>query len=288
VSSETPEDAVVLDRLMVRYRRIVACDAVSLRVPPGSVYALLGRSGAGKSSLLRCVLGQRRPTEGRVLVFGHDAWRERQKLRTLLARIVPGSRIRPVGLTEWLRSIVSGRSLRLPSAIELSPELLARALRTKTRLLVLDDLAFPPQARERLALSEAFRHALEQGVAVLIATQAAGDVEAIAHRVGILHRGRLVLDEDTVRLKSRFRKIRYRNEMTLTRTEYGHELDDFEALRVRARGWGVEAIVSNYSEESFERFREVDGVVGAEATEMTLVEIFEALSPEASLQEPAR
>jgi len=279
VSSETPEDALVLDRLTVRYRRIVACDAVSLRVRPGSVYALLGRSGAGKSSLLRCVLGERRPTQGHVLVFGHDSWRERRKLRPLFARIVPGSRNRPVGLTERLRFITAGRSLRRPSATELSQELLGRALRTKTRLLVLDDVIFPPQARERVALSEALRHALEQGVAVLIATQTAGDVEEIVHRVGILHRGRLLLDEDTVRLKSRFRKIRYRNEITSTRTEYGQELDLFDAVRVRVRGWGVEAIVSNYSAESFERFRQIDGVVGAEAVVMTLAEIFDALCP---------
>ncbi|HSS45245.1 MAG TPA: ATP-binding cassette domain-containing protein [Thermoanaerobaculia bacterium] len=288
MSSDTPEDALLLDRLTVRYRRIVACDAVSLRVRPGSVHALLGRTGAGKSSLLRCVLGELKPTEGRVLVFGHDARRERRKLRSCVRRMGSGSRGRSVRLKQWLRRLTPGRSLSSPSPTPLSGELLARAFGGKTRLLVLDDVTLPTQEHELRAVRETLRHALEQGRAVLIATKAAGDVEHIADRVAILDRGRLLLDDDTTRIKSRFRRIRYGNEITPTRTEFGHELDLFDAVRVRARGWGVEAIVSNYSEESFERFRQIDGVVEAEATKMTLAEVFDAVSPEASARQPPR
>ncbi len=88
-----------------------------------------------------------------------------------------------------------------------------------------------------------------------------------------------MLDEDTAVLRSRFRRILYRSEVTATRTEYGNELDLFDAVRVRVRGWGVEAIVSNYSPEAFERFRSTDGVADAEETPMTLSDIFEAVSP---------
>ncbi|OYV92599.1 MAG: hypothetical protein B7Z68_10205, partial [Acidobacteria bacterium 21-70-11] len=49
----------------VRYGRTVAAEAVTLAVGPGRVYALLGRNGAGKSSLVRCLLGQQKPAVGR-------------------------------------------------------------------------------------------------------------------------------------------------------------------------------------------------------------------------------
>ncbi len=46
----------------------------------GSVYALLGRNGAGKTSLVRCLLGHRRPDAGRARLFGEEVWRRRARL----------------------------------------------------------------------------------------------------------------------------------------------------------------------------------------------------------------
>src|SRR5438046_6051398 len=64
----------------VRYGRVLAADNVNLTVPRGSVYALLGRNGAGKSSLVRCILGQREPLAGGVKLFDQDAWNDRTAL----------------------------------------------------------------------------------------------------------------------------------------------------------------------------------------------------------------
>jgi ABC-2 type transport system ATP-binding protein len=247
------EDTVVIDHLTVRYRHVTACHAVSLRIRPGSIYALLGRSGAGKSSVVRCVLGQLKPAAGRVLVLGQDAWRHRRKVR---------------------------RSVQAISA-ETDTARIALALAAEPRLLVLDDPAFGPGIECRAAVQEELAAAASRrGMAILFATGTPSDVERIADRVGLLNRGNLLLDEDIAILRSRFRRIRYRSEVTLTRTEYGNELDLFDAVRVRVRGWGIEAIVSNYSQDAFERFRLTDGVVGAEETLMSLSEIFEAVSPD--------
>ena len=99
-----------------------------------------------------------------------------------------------------------------------------------------------------------------------------------ADRVGFLKEGRLVLEDDVSALRSRFRRIRYVNEVTETRTDYGMELDLFDAVRVRVRGWGVDAVVSDFEDAKFERFREIEGVVDARAEGMTLEEIFAAVS----------
>src|SRR5262249_25912706 len=68
------------EAITVRYGRRTAVDGVSLTLPEGTVYALLGRNGAGKSSLVRCLLGQQRATAGRAMLFGRDAWRHRTAL----------------------------------------------------------------------------------------------------------------------------------------------------------------------------------------------------------------
>jgi ABC-type multidrug transport system ATPase subunit len=99
---------------------------------------------------------------------------------------------------------------------------------------------------------------------------------AEASRIVFVKEGRLVLDDELPRLLARFRRIRYVNEVTETRTEYGNELDLFDAVRVRARGWGVDAVVSNYDDAAFERFRRTEGVRDANAAEMSLEEIFTA------------
>src|SRR5437016_5173550 len=63
------------DRLTVDFRRsrhakLRALDAVTLQIPKGSFFALLGENGAGKSTAMYCFLGLLRPTSGEVLIDG--------------------------------------------------------------------------------------------------------------------------------------------------------------------------------------------------------------------------
>ena len=76
----SPATVVAVDHLTVRYGSTRAVDAASLEVRRGEVFALLGRNGAGKSSLIRCLLGQQRPTAGSTRLFGLDTWRKRTAL----------------------------------------------------------------------------------------------------------------------------------------------------------------------------------------------------------------
>src|SRR5438309_1546022 len=71
------EPIVRLKDLVVRYGDFVAVDRLDLEIFPGELFGLLGPNGAGKSSTLRVLIGQRRPSGGRVIVAGHDvvhAW----------------------------------------------------------------------------------------------------------------------------------------------------------------------------------------------------------------------
>ena len=297
------KDPIRIEGLTVRYGRATACADVSLVVPPGAVYALLGRNGAGKSSLVRCLLGQQKPSTGQARLFGENSWTTR---RAAMARIgvVPEEPDAPPALSShtlsdfcrriyprWDSGAVSERLRRfeVPAATpfgklskgQRGQVMLALALGHSPELLVLDDPTLGLDAVARRSLFEEIVGELaDRGTTVFLTTHDLAGFEGIATQVGILKDGKLAVDEDAEALKSRFRRIRYSNRLTETRTAFGTELDEFDALRVKVRGWGIDAIVSNFDEAAFERFRATDGVDDATAEALPLEEIFLAVAGE--------
>lgn len=293
-------DPIRIESLTVRYAKTVACQDVTLSVGPGSVYALLGRNGAGKSSLIRCLLGQQRPSAGRALLFDGDSWTTRRRAMERIGVVpeepdAPGA-MSPRELSAFCRRIyprwdsgaVAARLERfgVPAATpfgrlskgQKGEVMLSLALGHSPAVLVLDDPTLGLDVVARRALSEEIVGELaDRGTTVFLTTHDLAGFEGIATRVGILKEGRLVLDEELEALKARFRRIRYANRMTETRTEFGNELDAFEAVRVQVRGWGIDAIVSNFAEDAFARFREMDGVENVSAEPLSLEEIFIAI-----------
>ena len=294
---------IFLEDLTVRYGRSTACAGVSLSVERGAVYALLGRNGAGKSSLVRCLLGQQKPSSGRAALFGEDVWRKRARLMASVG-VVPEEPDAPPAMTapqiadfcrrlypSWDGAGVERRLERfgVPRDVpfgrlskgQKGEVMLAAALGHAPPLLVLDDPTLGLDVVARKALYEELIGELaDRGTTVFLTTHDLSGIEGIASRVGILKEGRLVLDEEMETLKSRFRRIRYGNDRTAERAAYGTELDAFEAVLVKVRGWGVDAVVSNFADSSFERFRETPGVVDAEVSPMSLEEIFLAVAGE--------
>ncbi len=294
-------EPIRLEGLTVRYGHSTACSDVSLAVPAGSVYALLGRNGAGKSSLVRCVLGQQKPSRGRALIFGGDSWTTR---RSAMARmgVVPEEPDAPPALTarqisdfcrrvypRWDTAAVAQRLQRfgVPENVpfgrlskgQKGEVLLAAALGHSPEILVLDDPTLGLDVVARRALFEEIVGELaDRGTTIFLTTHDLAGFEGIATRIGILKDGRLALDEDAEALKARFRRIRYANRMTETRTAFGNELDAFDAVRVQVRGWGIDAVVSNFDESEFERFRQIDGVADASVEALPLEEIFVAVA----------
>jgi len=291
------------EALGVRYGTARALDAVTMKVARGEVYALLGRNGAGKTSLMRCLLGLQKPTEGVARLFGQPVWTTRAEamarvgvtpeepdappemtaaqLSRFCARLYPSWDA--AGVDARLSRFGVPRNVRFGALSKGQKGLvqLALALGLRPELLLLDDptLGFDAVARQAF-FQELIGELAERGTTVLLATHDLAGVERFATRIGILKGCQLMVDEPLESLKARFRRLRYANEADEERAEYGNELQAFDALRVKVRGWGVEAVVSNFDEEAFERFAETPGVVDAEASAMPLEEIFLALAGE--------
>ena len=77
----TMPDVIVTDRLTKYYGPQCAVDQLNLRVAQGTVYGLLGRNGAGKTTAIKMLLGMAQPSFGRAEVLGEDACQLRPETR---------------------------------------------------------------------------------------------------------------------------------------------------------------------------------------------------------------
>jgi ABC-2 type transport system ATP-binding protein len=221
-------DAPVLavERLGVRYGRQGVLEEISLGVRRGAVYALLGRNGAGKSSLVRCALGQQKPSAGRVLLFDEDVWPTR---KTAMARVgvVPEEPDAPPEMKArqlvalcgrfyrtWNQAAVYERLERFQVPLDIpfarlskgekGGAMLALALGHSPELLVLDD---PTLGLDLIARREVFTEIIgelaDRGTTVFLTTHDLAGIEGMADRVAILRDHRLVVDEELEALKVR-------------------------------------------------------------------------------------
>ena len=201
----------------LRGRRVL--DDLDLFVNPGECLALVGLNGAGKTTALRVALGMLRPGSGSAEVLGHDArtsggepwdavghlveipfsYPELTARQNILASVaLHGHDPRHVadhiagladllGLGDWLD--VPARRLSLGTRQKVG---LVAAMAHRPRLLVLDE---PTNALDPLAtagLRGIIADLTRDGVAVLVTSHHFDELARIAHRVDVLHAGRVI------------------------------------------------------------------------------------------------
>jgi len=224
-SDAAAHPAIEIDGLAVRYGRTTVLEDVRLSVARGSVHALLGRNGSGKSSLLRVLLGHRPAAAGRVQLLGEDPWRRRSALMQRVG-VVPEEPDAPPEMTATQLSAFCGRVYRRWDAaavaerirrFEVPPDraigslskgqkgavMLALALGHGPELLVLDDptLGLDVVARDAV-FGEVIGELADRGTTVFVTSHDLRAIEGIADRVAILHGGRLVVAGSLESLKA--------------------------------------------------------------------------------------
>lgn len=298
---ETREVVVELDRVGIRHGRRAVVDGVSLAIERGTVYALLGRNGSGKSSLVRGLLGQRRLDAGAARAFGRDAWRERAALMARIG-VVPEEPDAPSDLTvralewsvaglyaRWDRAGVADRLARADvpwdvpfgrlSKGQKGQVALALALGHAPELLVLDDPTLGLDVAARRAVFGALIGELaDRGTTVLLATHELAAVEGLADRVGVLHAGRLAVDEPTEELKGRVRRV------VVPQDAWEAGSPPFAVREAQVHGRFVHAVTTDFDAE---RFASLAARCPAECAPMSLEEIFIAITSATPVAEGA-
>ncbi|MFC9328478.1 ABC transporter ATP-binding protein [Kitasatospora sp. NPDC057015] len=207
-----------LRAVRVRYGLVEALHGVDLVCPAGRVTLLLGRNGAGRSTVLRTLAGAVRPTAGRVLWAGRDvtALPADRRARAGLA-LVPAERAVFAALT-----VAENLGPGIEAATGLFPELvpllgrpagslsggqqqmtaLGRALGARPRLLLLDepDRGLAPAVATRLHARLVAVAA--EGRTVVVAAAAVPAALSAAGVVHVLRRGRVVFSGEPAELRS--------------------------------------------------------------------------------------
>ena len=212
-----PRPALELTGITASYGTAGVLHGVDLAVPAGQIFALLGPNGAGKSTTLKVACGQLRPNQGMVRVLGHDVTGAApDSLARAGVCLVPDGRGVFPGLTvdENLRMAtfrprpleeVQDRAFSLfPRLAERRTQVagtlsggeqrmlaVARALTTRTGVLLLDELSAGLSPRILADIYERVRAIADQGVAVLIVEQYSQEVLAVADRAALLIHGRI-------------------------------------------------------------------------------------------------
>ncbi len=212
---------LAIEELTTDYGPVRAVDHVSLQVPPGSVTAVLGANGAGKSSLLRTITGLVRPSGGRVRFNDEDITRLAVEdiVRRGIAHVPEGRGvITELTVEENLRlgGLWRGRDAApLKEIYELFPRLaersrqpasrlsggerqmlsIGRALVARPQVLLLDEpsLGLAPLLVAQI-MGMVRRLADSLGLAVLLVEQNARSALSISERGVVLNLGRVVAD----------------------------------------------------------------------------------------------
>ncbi|MEN6407348.1 MAG: ABC transporter ATP-binding protein [Thermoguttaceae bacterium] len=223
-------DVIVTENLTKYYGVHCAVSGLNLRVAQGSVYGLLGRNGAGKTTAIKMLLGMSHPSYGRAELFGEDALRLRPATRARIAYLAEGHplyRWMTIGeAVDFTRAFYDRWSQRLLTQIldhfELSPKrrirrlsrgqqaqvALALAVSSDPELLILDDPTLGLDTVVRRDFLESLIQIIQRrGRTILFSSHILGDVERVADRIGILDGGVLRVDCPTDRFKQSVRKV---------------------------------------------------------------------------------
>ncbi|GAB3547842.1 ABC-2 type transport system ATP-binding protein [Actinopolyspora lacussalsi] len=206
-----------------RFGSLHALDNIDLDISPGELLGLLGPNGAGKTTLLSLLTGLRSPGAGRVELFGGDPRqpRNRERLGTtpqetglpdtlrvgeiveFVAKHYPeplpvGELLEQFGLSELARrqagSLSGGQQRRLSVAL---------AFVGDPALVVLDEPTTGLDVAARNSLWEALRHHHQRGTTLLLTSHYLAEIEALAERIVVMDRGRVLADGPQREIKSR-------------------------------------------------------------------------------------
>ncbi len=214
--------AIATTGLVRRFGSFAAVDGIDLDVSRGEIYGFLGPNGAGKSTLVRVLCTLLRPSAGHAVVAGHDVVDEPQEVRFRIGAALQEAALddrqsgrellalqgRLYGLTSSEIRIRLGEVLDLVdigSAIDrrigtysggMKRRLdLAAALMHNPEVVFLDEptTGLDPTSRDSV-WSEVRRLNSELGMTIFLTTQYLEEADALADRVGIISRGRLVAE----------------------------------------------------------------------------------------------
>lgn len=216
--------------LTKRYGNFVAVDSLNLAIAQGQVFGLLGPNGSGKTTTILMLLGLTEPTAGRVRVLGFDPVRQPLSVKArvgylpdqvgfydeLTARenLLYIARLNGLARAEAYRRIDAAiERMGLSEAANRPVGTFSRGMRQRLgvaelllkhpQIIIMDEttLGLDPEAA-RMFL-QIIRELKEEGITILLSSHLLYQVQAVCDRVGLFHRGKIVLEGGVKELAQR-------------------------------------------------------------------------------------
>jgi len=212
-------EMIVCEDLTKVYGEIRALDKLNLRVERGEIFGFLGPNGAGKTTTIRILTTLTKPTSGRACIDGFDATAQPSEVKKRIGVVQQHLSLdRELAVWEVLELHARLHGLKPPERrrkigemldyVELKEHahrrveelsggmkrrlMIARALLHRPKLILLDEPTVGLDAQTRRKLWELIRRLNADGVTVFLTTHYIEEAEALCHRVGIIHQGRLI------------------------------------------------------------------------------------------------
>jgi ABC-2 type transport system ATP-binding protein len=257
--------------LTKRYRDLVAVNDLSFSVEKGEIFGFLGPNGAGKTTTILMLLGLSEPALGKAVVCGYDPTRQPLEVKRRVGYLPenPGfyddlsgwenllyiARLNRIAETEARRSIArlldqvgladdGKRSVREYSRGMKQRLGIAEVLIKEPQVLILDEptLGLDPDGAARILefIGELSR---ERGLTALLSSHLLHQVQQMCHRVGIIVKGRMIVQGEVDKLGSALFEERQFNFLIEVDGPRNGMENDLRALRgvaaveARSRGW---------------------------------------------------
>lgn len=290
------------EQLGKSFGRNLVLDGLDLDVERGTVYGLLGRNGAGKTTAIRILLGLLYPTRGSSRVLDLDSQRCDLPPDLQVGYVAEGQKLYPwmsVAESAWFSSnfypdwdrahaesllarfeLDPGKKVRELSRGMVGKLCLALALAHRPKIMVLDEPTAGLDAIVRREFLESLVEFVEQeGMTVLIASHMLNDLERIVDHIGFLDRGRIKISGSLERIRTSFRKVKLSGV-----TPENDRLQVPGILREEHSGREVLLVLRDFDAETEKALRE-SGAQSIEFVPMSLEDLFaECLTP-ASLED---
>ncbi len=222
--SSRANPVISLKNVSKRFGNTQALNSVSLDIPRGIVFALLGENGAGKTTMIRILTGFQKPDAGTAQVLGHDCAKQPEEIRRAIGYVSDAPALYDWMTPEeigWFTSafyddsfpdkylslitefdVPSGTRLKSLSKGQRAKVALALATAHDPELLILDEptSGLDPMVRRQFLESMVDRASL--GRTVLLSSHQISEVERVADWVAIVHQGQLKLVQPLQTLKA--------------------------------------------------------------------------------------
>jgi ABC-2 type transport system ATP-binding protein len=210
---------IELDHLVKKFGDLVAVRDISLTVPKGEFFAVLGPNAAGKTTTIKVLAGLIKPTSGTARIAGFDVQTESLEARKRLA-YVPDFPFLYEKLTPWEFLRFTGHLFKMPDdeIVANSKELIARfnlesylskpteglshgtrqrvaivsALLHNPEVFILDEPMVGLDPHHARVLKDILKERSVGGMTIFISTHQLSVAEEMADRIGIIHQGRLI------------------------------------------------------------------------------------------------